>query len=147
MKPFLVVSALTVALLWPGSLAQAMVHDGRSYAIEEAIPKLEQRRNPYILREQWWFGDLEKRGRKVIRHQLYRGNDYWFWVGASEPSDRLSVHIYDPQGRLVDAESYRKEQVAAARVEAEVTGSYYVVIQALHVSQSTLGWAMLYGYR
>ena len=52
-------------------LVRAFVHDGKSYAIEAALPQLESKDNPFILREAWWNGKLNAGENKILQHQLF----------------------------------------------------------------------------
>ena len=41
---------------------------------------------------------------KAIVHQLFKGNEYWFWMGTDVDSARISVHVYDSDGNLAEVE-------------------------------------------
>jgi hypothetical protein len=128
------------------SVKYVTVHDGRSYAIEAAIPELEKKVDSYTLRESWWNGFLKQGEIKVIKHQLYARNEYWFWIGLSDVAAKVSINIYDMKGRLVEAESWKKGHVAGARVKPEYTGTFLIRIK-VEDGQGSVPWAMIYGYR
>ena len=105
------------------------VHDGRSFAIEAALPKLSKGAEGFALRESWWEGELKEGGIKIVRHQLFERNEYWFWAGLSDTEAKVSIHIYDEAGKLIEAESWKKGNVAGARVLPKKTGSYLIRIK------------------
>src|SRR4051812_31103938 len=61
-------------------------------------------------------GPLRKRSGKSMESQLREGSEYWFWVGRDAPAAGTSVHVYDSNGRLAEAESWPPDQTAGARV-------------------------------
>jgi len=125
----------------------AFVHEGKDAAIEAALPKLDLAKNPYVLREAWWHGELKEGETKLIQHQLFKRNDYWFWMGASNPDAKVSLHIYDAEGNLVDAESFEKGHVAGARVAPNSSGIFYIRIKAEAGSVGATEWAVIYAFR
>lgn len=140
-----VVAAVTIMV--GASWVWALVHEGKDAAIGAALPKLDLAENPYVLREAWWQGELKKGETKLIQHQLFQRNDYWFWMGSSNPDAEVSIHIYDAEGNLVDEESFEKGHVAGARVVPKVSGTYYVRIKVLEGPAGPSGWAVIYGFR
>ena len=139
--------AACLFILFGLATLRAEVHDGKSFAIEQAVPKLEIEYNPFILRESWWDGELKPGEVKIIQHQLYKRNEYWFWLGASLMEAKVNVHIYDSAGNLTDAESFQTDNVAGVRVVPEKTGTYYlrIAIESSPVDQTP--WALIYAYR
>ncbi len=125
----------------------AFVHEGKSAAIEAALPKLDLKKNPYALREAWWHGEMKKGETKLIQHQLFKRNDYWFWMGASDPGAKVNLHIYDAEGNLVDVESFDKGHVAGARVTPKSSGIFYIRIKVEAGSVDSTGWAVIYAFR
>ncbi|NOX99585.1 MAG: hypothetical protein GXP30_07640 [Verrucomicrobia bacterium] len=125
----------------------AFIHEGKDAAIGAALPKLDLKKNPYVLREAWWHGELKDGEMKLIKHQLFQRNDYWFWMGASNPDATVSIHIYDDEGNLVDEESFEKGHVAGARVVPKASGAYYIRIKVTGGPVGPTGWAVIYGFR
>ena len=140
------VLALVALMSW-AQLSPATVHDGRSYAIESALPQLDLAENPFVLRQSWWDGELGEGERNIIRHQLFKRNEYWFWAGCSDSSAEVSIHIYDSTGRLTEQESWQRGNVAAALVVPEQTGSYLIVVQIDKAEAPPAEWAVVYAYR
>lgn len=127
--------------------ASGEVNDGKSFAIEKAIPKLEIEYNPFILRESSWDGELKKGEVKIIQHQLYKRNEYWFWMGAALLDATVNIHIYDSAGNLTDAESFQSDNVAGVRVVPEKTGTYYLRIAVESSPMDETQWSVIYAYR
>lgn len=139
---------LAVLLLSLGGLTGwGLVHDGRSAALEAAVPLLELKKNPFILRETWWDGMLKEKEQKLIEHQLFKRNEYWFWVGCSQSCAKVNIHIYDQNGNLVEDEAWEKGNVAAARVIPEASGTYYVRVFLESSDELPAEWAVIYAYR
>ena len=139
---------LCIGLSLSGSaLVHAFVHEGKSFAIEAAVPQLELKQNPFSLREAWWNGELDPGDTKIIQHQLFKRNEYWFWVGASQPEAKVSIHCYDSDGRLADSESWQDRHVAAARIVPKKTGIHYIRVAVDKAATKPVEWAVVYGYR
>ncbi len=139
--------AFVLALMLGAGSLWAFVHEGKDAAIGAALPKLDLPKNPYVLREAWWHGELKSGETKLIKHQLFQRNDYWFWMGSSNPDAKVSIHIYDDQGNLVDKESFEKGQAAGARVVPKTSGTYYVRIKVLAGPAGPSEWAVIYAFR
>ena len=58
------------------------VNEAISLALEGATPYVEQ---GFEVREDNWSGEVQPGKPLLIRHQLFRGNEYWFWAGTSWP--------------------------------------------------------------
>ena len=138
---------LLLAVFTSAGWGVAFIHEGKDAAIGAALPKLDLKENPYILREAWWHGELKGGEMKLIKHQLFQRNDYWFWMGASNPDAKVSIHIYDDEGNLVDAESFEKDHVAGARVVPKASGTYYIRIKVIGGPVGPTEWAVIYAFR
>src|SRR5260370_7689964 len=79
--------------------ACASVDDAQSFALQAAEPYV---REGFQVREDYWGGDLAAGEKKAVRQQLFKGNEYWFWLGTEVGHARVSVHIYDKDGKLFD---------------------------------------------
>jgi len=140
----LLVAAISATLVMP---APAFTDDARSFAIEAALPWLDQKDRPYSLRETWWGQDAKVKQVKIIRHQLFQRNAYWFWVACENLNAKISVHVYDEEGKLVDAEAFEKGHTAGARVVPTKSGSYLIRVVVEESPQKKTHWAMVYGFR
>jgi hypothetical protein len=115
-----------------------------SYALEAADP---YEKEGFTLRQDYWGGQLPVKQQKAIVHQLYKGNEYWFWMGTAQERARVAVHVYDAMGRLAEMEAWQKPHKAGARVRASSTGTYYLIVEVESSPVPETAWAMAYGYR
>lgn len=123
----------------------ATIDDALSFALEAATPYVKA---GYTVREDYWGGDLPVKQKKAIVHQLFKGNEYWFWLGTDTEGARISVHIYDSEGKLAEAESWsNKPHMAAARIVPKATGSYYLIVEIHRSPEERTRWALAYGFR
>lgn len=127
----------------------AGVKDALAIALEAAAPYVTE---GFAAREDYWSGDL-KDSAKAIQHQLFRGNEYWFWVGAETTTARISVHVYDSKGNLADSQHWQRGNTAAAHVVPGNTGTYYIIVSDKFreakgsSTRPTVHWALTYGFR
>ena len=118
--------------------------------IDDAIRSALQTTDPYakqgytVHEEDEWGGDLGVNERKVIRHTLLRGTDYWFCVGADLDNARVGIHVYDERGRLAEVDDWQNGSHAAARTLCLVTDTYYIVVEVRDSSAERTHWAMVY---
>jgi hypothetical protein len=142
MRPLWLTACLFV-LLSQGS-AHATIDDALSFALEAAHPYVKQ---GFTVREDYWGGDLPVKQPKAIVHQLFKGNEYWFWMGTEVEKAKISVHVYDAEGNLVEVEQWQKEHFAAARVVPKSTGTYYLIVEIEASPVERTHWALAYGFR
>lgn len=129
-------------VVWP---AWAVLDEALSLAFEAAVPYVEQ---GFEVREDSWSGEIPSGEPKLVRHQLFRGNEYWFWLGTSFENCEVLVEIFDSEGTSVGLESFSKGQTAGVRVLPQKTGTYYLrVTVTSKESEPVLDWALVYGYR
>jgi len=139
-------SLLIVATLIAPSHAYSSIDDALSFAFEAASPYVKD----FTVREDYWGGDLPVKTTKAIVHQLFKGNEYWFWMGTDEKAAKISVHVYDSEGNLAEVESFdstKKPHMAGARVVPKKTGSYYLIVEIEKSPRERTTWALAYGFR
>ena len=125
--------------------SRGSVDDAQSFALQAAEPYVKQ---GYQVREDYWGGDLGVGEKKAVRQQLFKGNDYWFWMGTEVEQAKVSVHIYDSDGRLCEqADSWQKGHFAAAHLIPKSTGSYFVIVAVETSPDERTHWALVYGFR
>jgi len=125
--------------------ARATVDEALSYALEAARPYIKE---GFTVREDYWGGDLAVKQQKAIVQQLFKGNEYWFWMGTDTANAKISVHIYDAQGKLAEVEQWNnKPRMAAARIVPKATGSYYLIVTIEKSPLERTRWALAYGFR
>ena len=125
--------------------AGASVDDAQSFALQAAEPYVKE---GFQVREDFWGGDLGSGEKKAVKQQLFKGNEYWFWLGTEVEKANLSVHIYDAEGKLVEQpDSWQKGQFAAAHVIPQTTGSFFVIVTVEESPDERTHWALVYGFR
>src|SRR6187200_1968380 len=105
-------------LLFLIAVSQASVDDAQSFALQAAEPYV---KDGFQVREDYWGGDLGAPEQKAVKQQLFKGNEYWFWLGTEVDKAKISVHIYDAEGKLVENDSWQKSHFAAAHVTPQTT--------------------------
>jgi hypothetical protein len=123
---------------------RAVVDDAHSFALEAATPYVEK---GFSVREEHWSGFLAKGQQSSIQHQLFKGNEYWFWLASDEEGAEVTIHIYDDKGNLVDAEAWQKGNTAAVRVKPANTSAYFVVFTVTKSKLKKTSWAIAYGFK
>jgi hypothetical protein len=124
--------------------SKGTIDDALSFALEAAAPYVKE---GFTVREDYWGGDLAVKQQKAIVHQLFKGNEYWFWMGTDVDKAKISVHVYDSEGNLAEVEHFQKEKMAAARVVPKKTGSYYLIVEIEKSDKERTHWALSYGFR
>jgi hypothetical protein len=144
-KLLLRVSFLLTAVIVMQRAACASVDDAQSFALQAAEPYVKQ---GFQVREDYWGGDLASGEKKAVRQQLFKGNEYWFWLGTEVDRAKVSVHIYDSDGKLAEeADSWEKGHFAAAHVVPKTTGSYFIIVSVEESPEERTHWALVYGFR
>lgn len=133
-----------LGLFLGASPARATIDDALSFALEAADPYVKE---GFTVREDYWGGDLAVRQTKAIVHQLFKGNEYWFWMGTDVKNAKISVHIYDSEGKLAEVEAWQKPHFAAARIQPKKTGSYYLIVEIEKSPSERTSWSLAYGFR
>lgn len=124
--------------------AFAYVDDAHSRAMEAAAAAVKE---GYLVRQEYWAGALITKQPSVVKHQLFKGNSYWFWLGSDEDSAQVTVHVYDPSGKIADAESWQRGNTAAVRVVPKTTGTYLIVFSIEQSKAKKNRWALAYGFK
>ena len=123
----------------------ASVDDAQSFALQAAEPYVKQ---GFQVREDYWGGDLGSGEKKAVRQQLFKGNEYWFWLGTEVDRAKVSVHVYDSDGKLAEeADGWEKGHFAAAHIIPKTTGSYFVIVSVEQSPEERTHWALVYGFR
>ena len=123
----------------------ASVDDAQSFALQAAEPYVKQ---GFQVREDYWGGDLASGEKKAVRQQLFKGNEYWFWLGTEVDRAKVSVHIYESDGKLAEeSDSWEKGHFAAAHVIPKTTGSYFIIVSVEESPEERTHWALVYGFR
>ncbi len=123
----------------------ASVDDAQSFALQAAEPYVKQ---GFQVREDYWGGDLGSGEKKAVRQQLFKGNEYWFWLGTEVDRAKVSVHVYDSDGKLAEeADGWEKGHFAATHIIPKTTGSYFIIVSVEQSPEERTHWALVYGFR
>ena len=123
----------------------ATVDDAQSFALQAAEPYVKQ---GFQVREDYWGGDLGSGEKKAVRQQLFKGNEYWFWLGTEVDRAKVSVHVYDSDGKLAEeSDGWQKGHFAGAHVIPKATGSYFIIVSVEESPEERTHWALVYGFR
>jgi len=133
-----------LALLLAAPAARAYVDDALSFAYEAANPYAQR---GWIIREDAWGGDLPSSGKKAVTAQLFRGNNYMFFLATDVDGATLRVNIYDAEGNLAESKSWQRGRFAYAEVRPRSTGTYYAIVEILSSPEERTGWALVYGFQ
>ncbi|MDF1738126.1 MAG: hypothetical protein P1U86_03115 [Verrucomicrobiales bacterium] len=104
---------------------------------------------PFILRESGWKGTINPGEARLVQIQLFRRNEYQFWLAMGDRKAELNLNIYDGEGQKVESEeiTYDESNVVSTRVKPALTGVYYVRISLKTTIEDPQEWSMIYAYR
>ncbi|MEO0414861.1 MAG: hypothetical protein AAF226_07915 [Verrucomicrobiota bacterium] len=123
----------------------AVLNEAISLSYDAAVPYVEE---GFEVREENWSGEGKSHEPKLIKHQLFRGNSYWFWMATSIPGAISIVDIYDEMGNSVSIETFSKDGMSGASVLPPKTGVYFIRVEVQAEKKgSTIDWGLTYGYR
>lgn len=164
--PHAISTTALALLLGATALVQAYVNEAISLALEAATPYVEQ---GFEVREDSWSGEVEPGKPLLVRHQLFRGNEYWFWAATSWPEATIQVDIFDSEGNSVGLESFARDSFAGVRILPQKTATYFIRVVAKYEKEGkdltkaergandplegvgeftgVLDWGLVYGYR
>src|ERR1700730_4017721 len=138
-------SSLLAVLLALRLTVFASVDDAQSFALQAAEPYVKE---GFQVREDYWGGDLAAGEKKAVRQQLFKGNEYWFWLGTEVETAKVSVHIYDSEGKLAEMpDSWQKGHFAAAHITPKNTGSNFIIVEIEQSPEERTHWALVCGFR
>ncbi len=136
--------ACLLVLLVRGNVAFGILNEAHSFAMQAAVEAVE---NGFTVREDFWTGEMRPGEKKIVKHQLFKGNEYWFWLGSSVDKAWPNVSIYDDSGKLVNVQNLQELNMASARVLPPKTGTYLIMISVEAEDAEVVDWALAYGFR
>ena len=68
-------------------------------------------------------------------------------MGTEVKDAKISIHVYDSDGNLVEVEAKTASRSAMARVVPKKTGSYYLIVEVEKSPEERTHWALAYGFR
>jgi hypothetical protein len=137
--------AALVALL-PVSPLRATIDESHDFTMEAALPFVNQ---GFIVREDYWNGEVKSGQRLMVRHQLFKGNEYAFWLGTANANCKLEIQVLDEKGQRIEIKPKEGigEQFTSIRVNPPRSGSYSVIFSVTSKSEKSVFWALSYGFR
>lgn len=144
--PGLLMAVLAVVLAMVPGAVRATVDDAHSFAMEAATPFVA---DGFIVREDYWNGEVKSGQKLMVRHQLFKGNDYAFWLGTANDGCTLEVQVLDEKGTAIHITPKIGigPNFTSVRVNPPKTGSYSIVFSVTSKTEKTVFWALAYGYR
>ena len=138
--------ALAIALTGLPSAVHAIVDDAHSFAMEAATPFVA---DGFIVREDYWNGEVKSGQKLMVRHQLFKGNDYAFWLGTANDDCTMDIQVLDDKGTAIHITPKVGigPNFTSVRVNPPKTGTYSVVFSVTSKTENTVFWALAYGYR
>lgn len=135
-----------LALIFTAPHVRATVDDAHGFAMEAATPFVEQ---GFIVREDYWHGEVISGQKLMVRHQLFKGNEYAFWLGTANEDCKLELEVLDEAGKPVhlDRKEDKNGMYVSVRVNPPKTGTYAVVFSVKSKREKGVFWALAYGYR
>ena len=105
----------------------------------------------YVLRQEAWNGSLPTGDNTPIRQQLFKNNDYRFYVWSEVLGAKVSVHVYDQDGNLVDGHTWERAsgstRFAGVDLKPDATGSFYLIVKVEQSPEKSTAWQMAYAYK
>ena len=135
---------LAMALFASSTLLHATVDESHDFAMEAATPFVEQ---GFIVREDYWNGEVKSGQKLMITHQLFKGNEYAFWLGTANEGVTLEMKVYDEKGQPVQINAKADKFFMSVRVNPPKTGTYRIVFELKSKKEPSVAWALAYGYR
>ena len=137
-------TAFAVLALVLATLVHATVDESHDFAMEAAMPFVEQ---GFIVREDYWNGEVKSGQKLMITHQLFKGNEYAFWLGTANEGVALDMKVFDEKGQPVQINAKADKFFMSVRVNPPKTGTYRIVFELKSKKEPSVMWALAYGYR
>lgn len=99
----------------------------------------------FKLRDGHWTGTIKPQERALIAVNLYAGNQYWFSAAANTKAKKISVEVYDENGKPMVTETYNSGDRASAGFSPTNSGQYFVSLGLLEGEQTA--FCLVYSYK
>jgi hypothetical protein len=139
-------SRLFLFSLTLGSFALANVDDAKAAADLAAETAVKE---GFAKREEHWSGLAKSGALKGVKAQLFKGNEYYFWLGCGHEEVTVTLAIYDLKGKLVSTQGADFAKGKSVKVTPPATGAYVVKFSVVNKKDAkvSVDWALTYGYR
>ncbi len=144
MKHLLILVLLVLSHV--SALAYSPTDDAHGFAMEAADPFVKE---GFVVREDYWNGEVKSGQKLMIKHQLFKGNEYAFWLGTANDDCTLSIQVFDEKGNEIHITPKMGigPTFTSVRVNPPKTGTYSVVFSLTSKTEKSVFWALAYGYR
>ena len=99
----------------------------------------------FKLRDGHWTGTIKPREHALIAVNLYAGNQYWFSAAANAKAKKISVDVYDENGKPMTTETYNSGDKASAGFSPTSSGQYFVSLGLLEGEPTA--FCLVYSYK
>ena len=136
--------ALVLSLITPA--ARSAPTDGEVEAQNRALQLASAFANDgFKTRDGHWAGPIKSGEGKLIQVNLYAGNQYWFSAAANTKAKKISVGLYDENGKPMVTETYNSGDKASAGFSPTNSGQYFVALGLVEGEPTT--FCLVYSYR
>ena len=136
-------TAFAALLMAIATLSYATVDESHDFAMEAATPFVEQ---GFIVREDYWNGEVKSGQKLMITHQLFKGNEYAFWLGSANEGVDLDMKVFDDKNQPIQINAKVDKFFMSVRVNPPKTGTYKIVFELKSKKEPSVLWALAYGY-
>ncbi|MFA7344519.1 MAG: hypothetical protein WC003_09460 [Terrimicrobiaceae bacterium] len=99
----------------------------------------------FKIRDGYLSGVLERGKPQILEVNLFSGNAYWFSAAALAPARKLSVTLFDENGRPVEGKDYQDGSTAAAGLIPDASGRYFVRLDLVEGDKAD--FCLVYSYK
>lgn len=99
----------------------------------------------FKIRDGYWSGPTKVGESRLVKVNLYAGNQYWFCLSIAEPTAKVAVSLYDENGKPMKTEPYEEGPSAAAGFAPTTSGPYFIKLEELEGAPSS--FCLLYSYK
>lgn len=99
----------------------------------------------YKIRDGFWSGSIEKDKPVFIQVNVFAGNEYWFCAAATGGARKLSVTLFDEDGKPLESEIYEDGAAAAAGLVPASSGPR--IVRVLLTDGEKSEFCLVYAYK
>ena len=99
----------------------------------------------FKVRDGHWTGTIKPQERVLLAVNLFAGNQYWFSAAANTKAKKISVDVYDENGKPVATETYNSGDRASAGFSPTNSGQYFISLGLLE--GETTAFCLVYSYK
>ena len=134
---------VAVALFVTAPSVQAVVDDAHSAALSAATAAVKA---GFSVRQEYAKGTAKNGVAVMVKQQLFKGNEVWFWLGCAADDVKFEIEVYNAKGEKVSVEQKSAKDSISIRVVPAKTGTYRIVFK-LTGSDAEMDWALVYGWK